>query len=245
MRSPPHVGFNPNPATAPETAHAHAQSFAPTGSSTLYQSPVSTTAFGHASSPSGPRQGYYGQPSPLSSSEPPPDAVNAYHQQLQQQQFAQQLETSPSPAISSTDGKHSTIISTVPQSYPHPQQQPQPYSAGGYDPQNRIEILRRLVSLQAADGHWEWSQDLHEILRLCGRDVMDASPAGMTNIANALTVDICQYVWAAQREGREHTALTAAEMITLQGMNWDLGWAQRCTDMAAVWLLASRGGSGV
>ncbi|EJT77949.1 hypothetical protein GGTG_03052 [Gaeumannomyces tritici R3-111a-1] len=247
LRSPPHHGFNPNPATAPNTAHVHAQPFAPAGSSTFYQSPPSTTAFGHAPSTSGPSQGYHSQPSPLSSAEPSPSAVNTYHQQLQhlqQQQFAQQPDTSSSPALSSTDGKHSTIISTVPQPHQHAQHQQQPYSAGGYDPQNRIEILRRLVSLQAADGHWDWSQDLHEVLRICGRDVTDASPVGMTSIANALTVDICQYVWTAQREGREHTALTAAEMITLQGMNWDLGWAQRCTDMAAVWLLASRRVSG-
>ncbi len=115
-----------------------------------------------------------------------------------------------------------------------------PVAAQAYyiDRQNRIEVLRRIGQLQQPDAHWEWSPELEELLRQWsgGAAMADAHPSTVTRAAIACATGIIQYVWAAQREHREHTALTAAEMLSLQGMNWDLAWAQMGVDRAAGWL---------
>lgn len=106
-----------------------------------------------------------------------------------------------------------------------------------FDRQNRIEVLRRIGLLQQPDGHWDWSPELQELVRQWGGgEMVDAYPNTVTRATVACILNIAEYVWAAQREGREQTALSVPEMMSLQGMNWNLGWAQMGADRATMWL---------
>jgi hypothetical protein len=59
---------------------------------------------------------------------------------------------------------------------------------------------------------------------------------GVTALTHACLMDLCNYVWTAQREGREQQMLSSPELISLQSINWDLGWAKNALDRAGVWM---------
>ncbi|KAK3318392.1 hypothetical protein B0H66DRAFT_557088 [Apodospora peruviana] len=59
---------------------------------------------------------------------------------------------------------------------------------------------------------------------------------GVTALAHACLTDLWEYVWSAQREGRDRSALSAAELTSLQMVNWDLGWAKHALDRATTWM---------
>ena len=105
-----------------------------------------------------------------------------------------------------------------------------------YDPRNRIDVICRLCSLQQSDGRWDYSLELADLVKMWGgRELM--SPAhGVTALAHACLLDLCNHVWAAQREGSEHASLSAAELISLQTLNWDLSWAKIAIDQATAWM---------
>jgi len=113
-------------------------------------------------------------------------------------------------------------------------------TAPGYDHHNRIDVIRRLCSLQHPDGHWDYSNELAELVKMWGgRDLM--TPAhGATALTHACLADLCNYVWTAQRDGREHESLSAAELISLQSVNWDLAWAKNAMDRANGWMSGYR-----
>ncbi|KAK4231276.1 hypothetical protein QBC38DRAFT_242132 [Podospora fimiseda] len=125
---------------------------------------------------------------------------------------------------------------------PHPPPSPSdfksshPPSPPSYSSQNRISVLRRLCTLQHPNGHWDYSPELASLVKLWGgRELM--SPAhGVTALTNACMTDLVNYIWQAQREGREHQMLTAAELISLQQINWDLGWARHAIERATAWM---------
>ncbi|KAK3988559.1 hypothetical protein QBC44DRAFT_101688 [Cladorrhinum sp. PSN332] len=162
-----------------------------------------------------------------------PTTYNPQQQQQQQQQQQlyppqQQHWQEPPPAqYLALSQPHPPTPSDFKSSHP-----PTPQ----YDPQNRISVLRRLSSLQHPDGHWDFSSELSSLVKLWGgRELM--SPAhGVTALTHACMTDLCNYVWQAQREGREHEMLTAAELISLQQINWDLGWARYAVERAGVWM---------
>ncbi len=109
-----------------------------------------------------------------------------------------------------------------------------------YDQTNRIEVIRRLCSLQHPDGHWDHSPELADLVKMWGgRDLM-APAHGVTALTHACLMDLCNYVWAAQREGREHSSLSGTELISLQAVNWDLGWAKNALDRATAWMTGFR-----
>lgn len=63
------------------------------------------------------------------------------------------------------------------------------------------------------------------------------SPAhGVTALTHACMMDLCNYVWRAQREGREYESLSSAELTSLQAINWNLNWAQNAMDRATAWM---------
>ncbi|KAK0643527.1 hypothetical protein B0T16DRAFT_459664 [Cercophora newfieldiana] len=157
-----------------------------------------------------------------------------HHQPQQQYQPPQQGYISPLAQSPSNDYKTSTP----------PTSTASPVGVGvgvavtspGYDHHNRIDVIRRLCSLQHPDGHWDYSTELAELVKMWGgRDLM-APAHGATALTHACLSDLCNYVWTAQRDGREHESLSAAELISLQGVNWDLGWAKNAMDRAAAWM---------
>ncbi|KAK3940636.1 hypothetical protein QBC46DRAFT_458821 [Diplogelasinospora grovesii] len=109
-----------------------------------------------------------------------------------------------------------------------------------YDRNNRIDVVRRLCSLQNPDGHWDYSDELAELVSMWGGRELMAPAHGVTALTHACLMDLCGYVWAAQREGREHQALSTAELISLQAVNWDLGWAKNALDRATAWMSGFR-----
>jgi len=119
---------------------------------------------------------------------------------------------------------------------PPPPATPKP----SYDPSNRVDVIRRICSLQHPDGHWDYSDELAELARLWGGRELMAPAHGVTALTHASLLDLCNYVWTAQREGREQEALTAAEMISLQSVNWDLTWARNAMDRATGWMSGYR-----
>jgi hypothetical protein len=156
-----------------------------------------------------------------------------YQQQQQQQQHQQQQYTPPqqgyiSPLAQSpsNDFKTSTPPTITASTVTSP----------GYDYHNRIDVIRRLCSLQHPDGHWDYSTELADMVKMWGgRDLM-APAHGATALTQACLADLCNYVWTAQRDGREHESLSAAELISLQSVNWDLGWAKNAMDRATAWM---------
>lgn len=115
-------------------------------------------------------------------------------------------------------------------------------TAGGragpsYDRHNRVDVIRRMCDLQHADGHWDYSDELAALARRWGgRELTPAAPHGATALAQACLMELCGHVWAAQRDGTEDTALSAAEVASLQMMHWDLGFARSALDRATAWL---------
>ncbi|KAK4193901.1 hypothetical protein QBC35DRAFT_9241 [Podospora australis] len=131
----------------------------------------------------------------------------------------------------------------LPTPQPHIQQQQQPTSYP-YDPTNRIDILRRLCTLQHPDGHWAFTPELVSLIKTCSGYGMSPSPSSSHDVTaqtHACLVDICNSVWTAQREGKEHDLLSPAELASLQAINFDLSWASNAADRAAAWM---GGGSG-
>ncbi|GAB1318844.1 hypothetical protein MFIFM68171_09054 [Madurella fahalii] len=111
-----------------------------------------------------------------------------------------------------------------------------PPSRRAYSPLNRIDVIRRLCALQHPDGHWDYSPELAELVKLWGGRELMAPAHGVTALTHACLTDLCNYVWTAQREGREHECLGSEELISLQGIHWDLGWAKNALDRAEFWL---------
>ncbi|KAH8889734.1 hypothetical protein GQ53DRAFT_190563 [Thozetella sp. PMI_491] len=105
-----------------------------------------------------------------------------------------------------------------------------------YDRRNRLDVIRRMCSLQHPDGHWDYSPELAELVKLWGGRELAAAPHGVTALANACLSELCNYVWSAQREGREQTSLSQVELISLQMVNWDLTWAKHAIDRATAWM---------
>ncbi|KAK4043346.1 hypothetical protein C8A01DRAFT_32473 [Parachaetomium inaequale] len=118
---------------------------------------------------------------------------------------------------------------TKPLPPPPPQQQqqhppqPSPYYHETIDPSaplNRIHLILALCALQNPhSGNWPPSRELASLLKLWtgGRDVtlgMGPTGRGATALAHACLIDLCQFVWAAQREGREGEVLSWAEIPT-------------------------------
>jgi len=148
------------------------------------------------------------------------------HQQQQHLPQQQQGYISPLAISPSNDFKASTPPTTT----------ASPVTNPGYDNHNRIDVIRRLCALQHPDGHWDYSNELAELVKMWGgRDLM-APAHGATALTHACLADLCNYVWTAQRDGREHESLSAAELISLQSVNWDLGWAKNAMDRATGWM---------
>jgi hypothetical protein len=105
-----------------------------------------------------------------------------------------------------------------------------------YDRRNRIDVIRRLCSLQQPDGRWEPGAELAELVELWGRRTLMAPAHGVTALTHACLADLCGAIWAAQRVGRENAVLSPAELISLQMVHWDLSWAKTATDRAAAWM---------
>lgn len=125
-----------------------------------------------------------------------------------------------------------------------------------YDGRNRIDAIRRLCSLQQPDGHWERSEELAELVRAwdaraagvdavsplegsSGRD-WKAEVRAETARAHACLRGLCETVWVARLQGTETTVLSLAERISLQAVNWDLGWAKSALERAADWQESTR-----
>ncbi|KAK4166023.1 hypothetical protein QBC43DRAFT_314777 [Cladorrhinum sp. PSN259] len=165
-----------------------------------------------------------------------------FHQfQSRPQQLLQQQQP-PNPYVQ----QHARQPSTSPADFKslHPVSPLSPISPSitlpKYDPQNRISVIRRLSALQHPDGHWDYTPELASLVKLWGgRELM--SPAhGVTALTHACMTDLCNYVWTAQREGREHERLSTAELISLEEINWDLGWARLAIERAEGWVAGYR-----
>jgi len=157
-----------------------------------------------------------------------------YQQQQQQQQplFQQHIQFPTAPADFKT--AHPVVAGPAPTAPPTPGQQRPPVYP--YDRGNRIDVIRRLCALQHPDGHWDYGPELAELVKLWGgRELM--SPAhGVTALTHACMMDLCSYVWGAQRDGREYESLSSAELASLQAVNWNLSWAQNAMDRATAWM---------
>ncbi|KAK3353556.1 hypothetical protein B0T25DRAFT_568754 [Lasiosphaeria hispida] len=194
--------------------------------------------------------------SPLSAPTPP---LLQQTQTLQQQQPTQPIQPvqpvqrvqPPQPAqpiqpiYPLQSVQHVRSVSSIQLTQPTPplqavqqQRQPaQPY----YDPvNNRIDVMSRLCSIQHPDGHWDFTPELAELVKHWGGRELMAPAHGVTALTHACLMDLCNYVWGAQREGREHTALNAGELMSLQAVNWDLVWAKNSLDRATAWLSGFR-----
>lgn len=125
-----------------------------------------------------------------------------------------------------------------------------------YDRRNRVDVIRRLCSLQHPDGHWQPSAELTELvaetvwsgnrqMRLdeVHHDVVEdeekrlsMSTRKATKAAFECLAELCNLVWDAQaRASTQHMMLSAAEMISLQAVSWDLSWARNSLERAAAW----------
>ncbi|KAK3390509.1 hypothetical protein B0H63DRAFT_117649 [Podospora didyma] len=172
--------------------------------------------------------------------------------QLQQQQQYQQPQQYQAPAL---DYKNSTP--TPPTVLPLPSPPPPPPPAldpppaigtttprqgtptQSYDRNNRIDVIKRLCALQHPDGHWDYTIELAEVVRMWGggRELtLHAAQHGVTAVTHACLLDLCNYVWGAQRDRREQTALSPGELNSLQAVKWDIGWANHALERATAWM---------
>lgn len=185
-------------------------------------------------------------------SQPPPAAqvpaqtVNTQWQQQQQHYQPQPQHTyqhqafspqpiPPPPSFSPAASDYKAVGTPPPAATRHSQASPP-----AYDSRNRIDVIRRLCSLQHPDGHWDYTPELAELVKLWGGRELMAPAHGVTALTNACLMDLCNYVWTAQRDGREHSALSGPELIGLQAVNWDLGWANNALDRATAWMSGFR-----
>lgn len=109
-----------------------------------------------------------------------------------------------------------------------------------YDHDNRVDVIRRLCDLQQPDGHWEYSDELAGLARMWGGREVPTVAHGATALSQACLMELCDHVWAAQRDGTEDTALSADEIASLQMMHWDLGFARGALDRSTAWLSGFR-----
>ncbi|KAK0718250.1 hypothetical protein B0T26DRAFT_322297 [Lasiosphaeria miniovina] len=167
-----------------------------------------------------------------------PQPQSQYSQQQQahqyQQQYQQQyLQQTPAPpldlknAVPTATASPRSITTALSQRYP-------------YDRSNRIDVIKRLCAVQHPDGHWDYSAELAELVKLWGGRELGPTPQGATALTHACLTDLCAHVWAAQRDGREHAALTPAELASLQLVNWDLSWAGNALERATAWMSGYR-----
>lgn len=172
-----------------------------------------------------------------------------HHQQQHQYQYPyqyQQAQHQPQPITAAPTIPTPDLKPPPPSQPPTPTPPPPPgrqSSAAAHSRLNRVDAIRRLCALQHPDGHWDHSPELAELVRQwSGRD-LTLSPArpGATALAHACLTDLCNTVWTAQREGREHECLGADELASLQAVHWDLGWAKHALDRAAAWMAAGVG----
>lgn len=186
---------------------------------------------------------------------PPPIETQYQYQQQPQpnQQYTNGYTTQTSGASPINDSKSplSAVATTTTLSSPYTNTpSPAPYVTASspiqqtpyypYDRRNRIDVIRRLCSLQHPDGHWDYAPELADLVRLWGGRELMAPAHGVTALSSACLTDLCNYVWAAQREGREQNLLSQAEMISLQTVNWDLSWAKNAIDRATAWMTGFR-----
>ncbi|KAM7196371.1 hypothetical protein V8F20_007030 [Naviculisporaceae sp. PSN 640] len=179
------------------------------------------------------------QPSFPSQQQQQLSSIPQYQQQEQHQQYPPQLQTpqsfSPSPQPPPTP----------PQGQGQPQPQPQSQSSSAQQQQNRITTLRRLSALQNPQGNWTYTPELASILQLWTGDTISAQTPvyNITVLTHNLILTLREYIWSAQRERREHVALSPAEMDSLKGVNWDLGWVGMGLERAGGWLTQAQGQS--
>ncbi|KAK4236366.1 hypothetical protein C8A03DRAFT_16976 [Achaetomium macrosporum] len=126
---------------------------------------------------------------------------------------------------------------------PDPDSEPEP--EGALLPKNRITLILALCNLQHPDGHWPYTPQLAAVLRVWagGRGEVAVASRGVTALAHACLTDLAHYVWRAQREGREYEMLSAAELVELERVGWDLKWVAGCIAAAGRWLCSCQGGS--
>ncbi|KAH8912848.1 hypothetical protein BR93DRAFT_115237 [Coniochaeta sp. PMI_546] len=187
-----------------------------------------------------------------------------YQQQQQpyqyQQQHSQPVMTSAQPFPpqytnpTALDNKYTPTTSTTPISpiaspvsapttSPSPIQAPisqPPYQP--YDRTNRIDVIRRICTLQNPNGSWSYSPELADLVRQWsggggggGREIRPGDDRALTLAVHACLKDLCGYVWAAQRDRAEETRLAPGEMASFRAVNWDLGFARGAIDRALRW----------
>ncbi|KAK3369040.1 hypothetical protein B0T24DRAFT_681090 [Lasiosphaeria ovina] len=174
--------------------------------------------------PPGNPQYQYEQPQPQSQYSQQQQAHQ--YQQQYQQQYPQQTPAPPldlKNAVPTATASPRPITTAPSQRYP-------------YDRSNRIDVIKRLCAVQHPDGHWDYSAELAELVKLWGGRELGPTPQGATALTHACLTDLCTHVWAAQRDGREHAALTSAELASLQLVNWDLSWAGNALERATAWM---------
>lgn len=196
----------------------------------------------------------------------PAGQPTAYHyqqsqQQQQQQQYQYQQPVQPvmtsaqpfPPQYTNTtalDNKYTPTATTTPispiaspVSAPATSPSPvQPQTAQPayqpYDRTNRIDVIRRLCTLQRKDGSWGYSPELADLVRQWsgGRDVRPGDDRMLSLAVHDCLKDLCGYVWNAQRDRAEQTRLSAGEMASFQALGWDLGFARAAIDRALRWV---------
>ncbi len=179
----------------------------------------------------------------------PPVAAQYYQQPPAPQYFnGYANQAGPTSPVGDTKSPLSTIATATTLSSPYPTTpSPAPYTTATstpaqqttnypYDRRNRIDVIRRLCSLQHPDGHWDYSPELAELVKFWGGRELMTPAHGVTALANACLTELCNYVWAAQRDGREQSSLSQVELISLQTVNWDLTWAKNAMDRATAWM---------
>ncbi|KAM7185031.1 hypothetical protein V8F33_012644 [Rhypophila sp. PSN 637] len=171
-----------------------------------------------------------------------PQTVMYQHQRQQsfntsqQQQHQQQTPQYQQQQFSS----HVVTYSPSPQPPPTPPQPPQVQYGQSQNTAvstNRITTLRRLSSLQSPPGNWIYTPELAALLSQSHQQPVIITPNTPSQNITLQTKHLMTILRdgissAQQREG----GLTPAELSSLQGVNWDLGWVALGIERAEGWL---------
>ncbi|KAK4217812.1 hypothetical protein QBC37DRAFT_307407 [Rhypophila decipiens] len=173
-----------------------------------------------------------------------PQTVMYQHQRQQSFTPSQQQQQQQTPQYQQQHfSSHAVSYSPSPQPPPTPPP-PQPsqvqygQSHNMAANTNRITTLRRLSALQSPPGNWIYTPELASLLVSQSPQqqpviITPNTPSqNITLQTKHLMTILRDGISSAQREG----GLTPAELSSLQGVNWDLGWVGLGIERAEGWL---------